>query len=801
LLPDRPQACRASARRHKESSVDKRFILFLALTIAVLAINQVIAIWLFPPPPAAQQPAKIAKADPKQAAPKQGDQQLKAPDDDAQGLPAAKDETAKDAPAENADKADAEKPAAPPVESQRVALGSGDPGSPYRMLVYLLNDGAAVERLEMNSPQYRNLENRSGYLGYLAPLDSKGRLGALVRVVGPGTPAALAGIKPGDIVTKIGNRGITATADIASALSETEPGQTIPVVVQRDGAAVELKALLIREPLAVIRPEHDSAGVESVKPGNHDPLSFLMTLHQFDDQTLSEKQHELAGVEMLSSPWEVVSADETAASFRKKLPNLGLEITKTYRLQKVPSEHAADPDYPAYNLVLDVSVANTGDAAHRLAYRLGGPTGLPIEGEWYAIKVSRNWGSAGLRDVVVRFRDRGPEMVTAPTIAAPEFDQKWSNTPLDYIAVDAQYFAVGLIPKKRDPNDLWFSEVRPIRAGPAPSDKANYKLTNVSFQLTSQPSELAPGGPPLEHRFEIFAGPKRPNLLAEYDVAGTSVSLRDLVYYGWFGFVARPMLAILHAFHTLVGNFGVAIIMLTVLVRLCMFPLSRKQALSAQKMQELQPEIKKLNEKFKNDAEKKMRAQQQLFREHNYHPLGGCLLAFVQLPIFVGLYRSLSVDVALRQAPLFSEQIRWASNLAAPDMFWNWTGMMPEFITQGTGFFVLGPYLNILPLVTIVLFIWQQKMFMPPPADEQAAMQQKMMRYMMIFMGVLFFKVASGLCVYFIASSLWGIAERKLLPKAAAPAASGSDGNALTTSLGSSGNGAALRKKRQKGRK
>ena len=77
----------------------------------------------------------------------------------------------------------------------------------------------------------------------------------------------------------------------------------------------------------------------------------------------------------------------------------------------------------------------------------------------------------------------------------------------------------------------------------------------------------------------------------------------------------------------------------------------------------------------------------------------------------------------------------------------------------------LGPYLNVFPLLTIGLFIWQQKMFMPPPADEQAAMQQKIMQYMMIFMGVMFFKVASGLCLYFIASSLWGIAERKLLPR------------------------------------
>jgi YidC/Oxa1 family membrane protein insertase len=262
------------------------------------------------------------------------------------------------------------------------------------------------------------------------------------------------------------------------------------------------------------------------------------------------------------------------------------------------------------------------------------------------------------------------------------------------------------------------------------------------------------------------------------------------------------MLFLLHSFHALVGNYGLAIIMLTVLVRSCMFPLSRKQALSAQKMQLLQPEMKRINEKFKNEPEKRMRAQQQLYREHKFNPLGGCLLAFVQLPIFVGLYRSLSVDVELRQAPLFTEAIRWASNLAAPDMLWDWTGVMPQFITHGTGFFALGPYLNILPLVTVALFIWQQKMFMPPPADEQAALQQKMMQYMMIFMGILFYKVASGLCVYFVASSLWGIAERKLLPKTVAqggPAAGQTSGAAAQAAT--SGNGAAVRKKRQKGRK
>jgi YidC/Oxa1 family membrane protein insertase len=137
------------------------------------------------------------------------------------------------------------------------------------------------------------------------------------------------------------------------------------------------------------------------------------------------------------------------------------------------------------------------------------------------------------------------------------------------------------------------------------------------------------------------------------------------------------------------------------------------------------------------------------------------------------------VDVELRLSPLFGDAIRWCSNLAAPDMFYDWSWLLPRFLTNGEAFLAPGPYLNILPIVTVALFLVTQKMAMPAPTNEQAAMQQKMMKWMTIFMGLLFYKVASGLCLYFIASSLWGIGERKLLPKsqvAAAPPTGGSAG-------------------------
>ncbi len=307
----------------------------------------------------------------------------------------------------------------------------------------------------------------------------------------------------------------------------------------------------------------------------------------------------------------------------------------------------------------------------------------------------------------------------------------------------------------------------------------------------------------LVHTYTVFAGPKQPELLAQYPLDSTpGNNLGELIYYGWpiWAAVARLMTQVLHLFYSIVGNYGIAIIMLTVLVRGCMFPLSRKQALSAQKMQLLKPEMDRINEKYKGKNEEKARAMQELYRKHKFNPMSGCMLALVQLPIFMGLYRSLMINVELRQAPLLGDAIRWCSNLAAPDMLLRWAEWpaMPAFLTAYKGFGSLGPYLNILPIFTVGLFIIQQQMFMPPATDEQTRMQQKMMKYMMVFIGYMFYTVPSGLCLYFISSSLWGIAEKKLLPKATAAASTVAVAPRASTSA--DGNGAAARRNRKKQR-
>ncbi len=273
---------------------------------------------------------------------------------------------------------------------------------------------------------------------------------------------------------------------------------------------------------------------------------------------------------------------------------------------------------------------------------------------------------------------------------------------------------------------------------------AEQNHTDVSVQFDSAPIVLAPQQAVTQH-FELFAGPKRKLLVDPLQADG----ILDTSYFSPT-IVRDFMTGLLDFFHGLGFSYGIAIICLTICVRACMFPLSLRQTAQAQRMKELQPRIEELKKKFGSDKEKFAMAQMQLWREHKINPMSGCLPLFVQFPVFTGLWMALNSSVDLRRAPFL-----YIRNLAAPDaaLF-----HLPFVV----------PYLgwtdfNLLPFFTVALFVVQQKMFMPPPTDEQQAMQYKMMNVMTIVMGVMFYKVPAGLCVYFISSSLWGIGERKLL--------------------------------------
>lgn len=695
-------------------------------------------------------------------------------------------------------------PAGPVVARKSVTIGSLDPKSGYELLVTLDNHGAAIERAELSNPRFRDIEDQSGYLGHLGFATTGNDVTeSTIQVVGPGTPAALAkpadasqpiGLQVGDVVREVNGVPIERGSELEAWLTRnTRPGQTVDLTVDRTTggktSSSKYQATLIRRPLEVIRPESRVA-VDRSKVT--DPLSMLLTFETLQGQQIKANEDEIRGLPSLrTGNWEISNESEGSVTFSMTLDEAALKaigregarsliVRKRYSVPKLTADEETKTPAKGYHVDLAIEIENTGAEPLALAYRLDGPNGIPLEGWWYSTKLHRDmFRGAGARDVLFKAGDEPHHMVGTPmifdhakkalkdhtSVEYPLLDAK-EPTPFGWLGVDAQFFAAMVLPV----GDKEHPAPKFARASAIPMHdvnqltKSRIRTTNTSVRMVT-PRESIDAGKTLEHRYQIFLGPKDPEILAPY-------GLEPIVEFGWwYAAVPAKMLAgILHWLYAMVGNYGIAIILLTVLVRTCMLPFSIRQSMAAKRMQEisvvLKPEITALKEKYKDDPLKQHQATQELMKKHGMpNPFAGCLLVFFQLPVFVGLYRCLSVDINLRDAPLIPG-ISWASNLAGPDklLYWGDWEFMPAFIVDRADGW-LGPFFNVLPLITIALFIVQQKLFTPPPTDEQQEVQQQTMTIMSVMMGVFFYKVPAGLCLYFITSSLWSVAERTLLPK------------------------------------
>lgn len=429
-------------------------------------------------------------------------------------------------------------------------------------------------------------------------------------------------------------------------------------------------------------------------------------------------------------------------TFRFVSPDGTLEVLKRYRVKKVafkdrnPRE-VRDSELSGYLLDFSLTIRNHSADEETVRYVLQGPLGLPLENAENTRKY---------RDIRMGFLDDDGSVSSNSMSAKKVAEEDAENTleewkrPFKYIGVDIQYFAVLLEPGGNQLKNPYIDVAQPMLVK-AQQDKHK---SDISVRLTSK-DVTVPAGKEQTYSYTLYTGPKREALLKPLGAA-------DVLDYGrYLGGIAKAMVALMNFLHNSWGiPYGIAIILLTVAVRGCMSPISRKQALSAKKMKELQPKIAELKKKYGNDKEKMARAQMELFSKHNYNPFAGCLPILLQFPIFIGLYTALRNAVDLRMASFL-----WIDNLAGPDALFRMPFTLP----------FLGQDFNLLPILSVVLFIFQQKMFTPPaaPDDEQAQMQQKMMTFMPIFFGFLFYRLPAGLCLYFVASSLWGMGERKML--------------------------------------
>jgi YidC/Oxa1 family membrane protein insertase len=289
--------------------------------------------------------------------------------------------------------------------------------------------------------------------------------------------------------------------------------------------------------------------------------------------------------------------------------------------------------------------------------------------------------------------------------------------------------------------DLDFAEENPSAKGRA--------FLHITADVNLRMTYPAPGER-REWRYRVWAGPKDHAGFQVASPAHEEVLVSDL---GWFSGLGRFLVRLLIGIEALVGNWGVAIIVLTLLVRLVLFPINRRSqtamARYQTKMKRVQPRIEAIKEKYKEDPKALQQAQAKLMQEEGlFPPLGGCLPLFLQMPIFFGLFSALRTSFELRQAPFAG----WITDLARPD----------RLVDFGEGSPV--QYLNLLPILMVVMWIWQQRS-MPQATDEQAKQMQRIMLFMPLVMGVFLYNYAAGLSLYMVTSSTFALIEIKVIKK------------------------------------
>ncbi len=258
-----------------------------------------------------------------------------------------------------------------------------------------------------------------------------------------------------------------------------------------------------------------------------------------------------------------------------------------------------------------------------------------------------------------------------------------------------------------------------------------------------------PAGNKVTRTTRLFAGAKESAVLDQYQHAGVE-QFGLAIDWGWFRFIAWPMWQVLIFLFGITGNFGLAIICLTFLVRLLMFPIAQKQFASMAQLRVVQPKMKAIQERYKDDKARLQQEMAKLYKEEKVNPLAGCLPIFLQIPIFFGLYKSLLLAIEMRHEPF----IGWIKDLSAPDPlhFLNLFGLL-DFTP--VGFLAIGPLALLLGIT-----MWLQFKLNPAAMDPVQQQVFMIMPWLMMFVMAPF---AAGLLIYWITSNILTVAQQKYL--------------------------------------
>ncbi|MGL1930764.1 MAG: membrane protein insertase YidC [Desulfotalea sp.] len=250
--------------------------------------------------------------------------------------------------------------------------------------------------------------------------------------------------------------------------------------------------------------------------------------------------------------------------------------------------------------------------------------------------------------------------------------------------------------------------------------------------------DTIPAGGQQEYKYHVVYGPKKLSVLTSI-----GFDLDKVVNYGWFDIIAKPTLWLLNFFYKYCANYGVAIILVTIMFKAIFWPITQKGMKSMKNMQKLQPKMVKLKEKFKDDPAKMNKEVMNLYKTYKVNPLGGCLPMVLQIPVFFALYKVLLLSIELRHAPF----MLWINDLSAADRLW-------------IGFDL--PYTGGLPVLTLLMgaSMFLQQKLSPTTADPT---QAKIMMFLPVVFTFMFLNFASGLVLYWFVNNLLSILQQVLI--------------------------------------
>jgi YidC/Oxa1 family membrane protein insertase len=306
-----------------------------------------------------------------------------------------------------------------------------------------------------------------------------------------------------------------------------------------------------------------------------------------------------------------------------------------------------------------------------------------------------------------------------------------------WLGITDKYWATAMVPAQNIPFEAKFSG----------SDNGGKKRFQSDYLMSAM--NIAPGAT-VNVSGQIFAGAKEVNVVDSYASTYNIPKFDLLIDWGWFYFLTKPLFYALDYFFRLVGNFGVSILIVTVLIKLILFPLANKSYVSMSRMKKLAPEMQKIKERYGDDRMRQQQAMMDLYKKEKVNPASGCLPILVQIPVFFALYKVLFVTIEMRHAPFFG----WIKDLSAPDptSIFNLFGLIPW---DPPLFLMVG----IWPIIMGVT-MWFQMKLNPAPPDP---IQQKIFTWMPVVFTYMLASFPSGLVIYWAWNNFLSILQQSAI--------------------------------------